>query len=192
MAIITLGEAKEYLKIEASFTDDDTLITGIIDGVGGYIDKRLNRHLHTNIATKGIPVMPDGYPMLICFTIPFRDGIPETGIYTNWQIYHNDHERKPIEPAKETDTGKGYFLQLDDVSGYIRWSPLAEEEEQIEDRYILTADYSPAGDPPVVPGAIKSAALVLAHSLYSHRTTMFGSDEHNLAEKFLDPYKNLI
>ena len=188
MPIISLSETKDYLKIEQSFTDDDQLITTIINGVGDYIDKRLNRHLHTNEATEGIPLAPDGW----CFVIPRRDAIPKTGIYTNIQIYHNDDERKQITPGKETPDGPGHYLQLDPLTGYIIYPPLDEERKQIEDKYNLACDYTPLAKLPEPPGAIKSAALVLAHSLYSNRTTAFAAEQNNLADKFLMPYRNLI
>ena len=186
--IVTLQEAKAYLKRDPNRTQDDELITGIINGVGTYIDKRLMRHLHSNEAATGIPLAPEGW----CFVIPRRDAIPKTGIYTNFTIYHNDDERKVIIPAKDTPDGKGHYLQLDPVTAYIIWAPLQEECDQIDDKYNLACDYTPLETPPEAPAAIKTAALVLIYSLFHSRTTTIGADENNLAEKLLDPYKNLI
>ena len=165
--IVSLEEAKAYLKRDPDRTQDDDLITGIINGVGTYIDRRLMRHLHSNEAAKGIPLAPDGW----CFVIPRRVAIPGTGIYTNITIYQNTHERKIIEPAKDAPSGKGHYFQLDSVTGYILWPPLDEESDQIDDKYNLACDYTPLETLPEPPAAIKSAALVLIHSLFSNRTT---------------------
>ena len=186
--IISLPEAKDYLKIEAEYTADDTLLTYIIGGVGDYIDRRLERHLHNRNLNNNVPVMPDSDRFALCFVLRYRDGIKDAGRTDKITIYQDGMERQKINPAADVT---GHYFRPDAITGYIVWPPTDEERDQITDRYNLVAAVTPY-EGVVVPPAIKVAACVLVHSLYSHRTTAFGSDQHNLAEKLLDPHKNLI
>ena len=44
--VVTLAEAKQYLRVDDSFTDDDTLITLLINVSGDYLEKFTNHLLY--------------------------------------------------------------------------------------------------------------------------------------------------
>lgn len=176
MKLITLADAKLYLKIESDYTDDDDLINSIIDSVGGFIDSYLNRNLQRKpVNADVIPV-----PCSSVYEIKVRDHVPGTDQIEITELQSDSTER--VVATNPT-------TRISNISGYIRWCPSSDIE--INDRNKLFARITPVGDQPV-PDGIKMPARVLVHSLYSHRTTMIGAEQNNLAEKFLMSYRHYI
>ena len=186
MKIITLEEAKQYLKIDDEFTDDDALVNSLIDAVGDYIDEYLQRNLQRKPKTLEVEkyvkgVLPSYYPRITnLYQIKLRDHVPDVDDLTIKEIQEDQSEKAIAVNPK---------VRISDTSGYIFWQPADDVEISCPDQ--LIASIIPQGDQKV-PEGIKQAAKVLIHSLFSYRTTIIGEAQNNLADKFLQVYRNYI
>lgn len=64
---VTLAEAKEHVRVEASFTDDDTYINGLIRAATAQAEVRLARRL----ITQTWDLLLDEWPGDGCISLPF-------------------------------------------------------------------------------------------------------------------------
>ena len=120
MKIVTLEEAKQYIKIDAEFTDDDSLVSSIIDAVGDYIDEYLQRNLQRKPKTLEVKrymagVLSTYYTRVTnLYEIKLRDHVPDTDDITINEVQEDQSDKAIAVNPK---------VRISGTSGYILWTP---------------------------------------------------------------------
>lgn len=86
--VITLERAKNYLRIDADLTDDDTEITSMINGALRFIEKRTNHIMYAQekVYTGSCQVKVYDYP-INSITLPLD---PFVVYYSTFAVFPND------------------------------------------------------------------------------------------------------
>ena len=90
--VLTLAEAKQYLRVDDSFTADDSLITLLINVAGDYIEKHTNHLLYVREKTYKLfdgCVRVYDYP-INSVTSPTDVGSDELSLYTLYEYSSGD------------------------------------------------------------------------------------------------------
>lgn len=159
---ITLSEAKNYLKVEDSYTDDDTLITAIITSVRQYIETYLTTALITQtIEEKWDYIDVRSYQMRQNFNLgvyPVQSVTSITYIDTNGDSQTWSASEYVVDTHRQV-------ARIGIKNGYT-WPSIQDEINVFTVTYI--AGYGDAGSD--VPGNILQAMRYLIAAYYENRT----------------------
>lgn len=198
---VTLTEAKLHLRVEADVTDDDTLITSLIQAAREHVEAACQRALMPQVWTErrtafpgtpsfpNIPGSPFGYlrvPTLTQQTILLSGGkvrvvdsvkyVDATGTLQTLDpsLYVADVTTEPAQVAPAYGTS---------------WPATREQPGAVQVQYQVGYD-----DAASVPAALKAAVLLVLGDLFSNREA-FGAQpviENPALSRLLDPYKRFL
>ncbi len=159
---LTLAEAKDHLEVPTADTDDDTLITRIIQSVTEMAQTRTNRQL-----------MPATYRYRIArFSRIIRLPLPPLIGVDSVKYYDDDGNEQTVDAASyrvDTDSEPG---RIELLPGYC-WPTPRTTEKPIAIQF--QCGYADSGQSPAVPNdnvpeGIKSWMQLQAGNLYEHET----------------------
>lgn len=181
----SVSEMKNYLKVEASITDDDTLIGQLIQDARFFVERATERALITQTITEYLDTWPydEKNPRLIVPNVaPVRS------------VTHVKYIAEGGTPASLTTWADTNYT-LDLISGKnnyggarivknpnIDWPPTADYPNAVEIVYV--AGFGTSAE---IPGGLRQAIRRLVSIWYHHRTTF--QDDYEHVKKLIEPYK---
>lgn len=159
---ITLSEAKNYLKVESSYTDDDSLITAIITSVRQYIETYLSTKLITQtIEEKFDYIDVKDYQMRQNFNL----GVHPVQSVTSFVYLDSDGNSQTWSSDEYVVDTHRPVARIGIRNGYT-WPSIQDEINALTITYV--AGYGDAGSD--VPGQILQAMRYLIAAYYENRT----------------------
>lgn len=159
---ITLSEAKNYLKVEDSYTDDDTLITAIITSVRQYIETYLSTALITQtIEEKWDYIDVRNYQVRQNFNL----GVNPVQSVTSITYIDTDGDSQTWSASEYVVDTHRQVARIGIKNGYT-WPSIQDEINAFTVTYI--AGYGDAASD--VPGNILQAMRYLIATYYENRT----------------------
>lgn len=159
---ITLSEAKNYLKVEDSYTDDDTLITAIITSVRQYIETYLTTALITQtIEEKWDYIDVRNYQVRQNFNL----GVNPVQSVTSITYIDTDGDSQTWSASEYVVDTHRQVARIGIKNGYT-WPSIQDEINALTVTYV--AGYGDAGSD--VPGNILQAMRYLIAAYYENRT----------------------
>lgn len=159
---ITLSEAKNYLKVEDSYTDDDTLITAIITSVRQYIETYLTTALITQtIEEKWDYIDVRSYQLRQNFNL----GVCPVQSVTSITYIDTDGDSQTWSASEYVVDTHRQVARIGIKNGYT-WPSIQDEINVLTVTYV--AGYGDAGSD--VPGNILQAMRYLIAAYYENRT----------------------
>ena len=159
---ITLSEAKNYLKVEDSYTDDDTLITAIITSVRQYIERYLSTALITQtIEEKWDYIDVRNYQVRQNFNL----GVNPVQSVTSITYIDTDGDSQTWSASEYVVDTHRQVARIGIKNGYT-WPSIQDEINALTVTYV--AGYGDAGSD--VPGNILQAMRYLIATYYENRT----------------------
>lgn len=188
---LVLADMKNYLKVPASVTADDDLITDYIREAREFVERKTARALITQTVTQYLDKWPDTTdknPRVICphiapvqsvTSIKYVASTDTPATYTLWD---NTSNAKYFldNTSGMTGIGPARIVKNPDVD----WPDLADYLNAVELVYV--AGYGAAGSS--VPGPLLTAMRRLIGAWYYGRKGSF-TDDWNMVGDLLDPYK---
>ena len=182
----SVSEMKNYLKIESSITDDDTLIGQLIQDARFFVERATQRALITQTITEFLdtwPLADDKEPRVIVPSVaPVRaitsvkyvaeGGTPAS--YTTWALTNYTSDLI----SGKNNYGGARIVKNPDVD----WPTLANYKNAIE--IVYPAGYGTSAE---IPGGLRQAIRRLVSIWYHHRTTF--QDDYDHVKKLIEPYK---
>ena len=159
---ITLSEAKNYLKVEDSYTDDDTLITAIITSVRQYIERYLSTALITQtIEEKWDYIDVRNYQVRQNFNL----GVNPVQSVTSITYIDTDGDSQTWSASEYVVDTHRQVARIGIKNGYT-WPSIQDEINALTVTYV--AGSGDAGSD--VPGNILQAMRYLIATYYENRT----------------------
>lgn len=181
--ILTLSEVKTHLRVDGS--DEDTLISNLIDAATSYIDGYtgvLGRCLITQTWDWKLDSFPDSNTLAM--DMPLGD------VQSITSIKYID-----VDGVEQTWDSSEYNLDLDTSPEriYLTYDKYWPETQDIENAVAVrfVAGYGDTASE--VPAAIRQAALMLIGTMYCNRETARGMRMHEMpfaAKHLLAPFKH--
>lgn len=176
---VSLAEAKAHLRVD--FTDDDTLISALVDAATAHIDG------HTGILARAL--VTQTWRQDFCDWPGDRVlRLPLAPVASVQSVKYFDSANTEI-----TVSETGNYALLEDARGpYIKFTsdfaaPALYDERDDRIRVTFVAGY---GDPSDVPAAIRAAVLLIVGDLYKNRDA--GETAPNAAATaLLTPYRRV-
>ena len=159
---ITLSEAKNYLKVEDSYTDDDTLITAIITSVRQYIET----YLSTALITQTIEEKWDYFEVRdYQLRQNFNLGVNPVQSVTSITYIDTDGDSQTWSDSEYVVDTYRPVARIGLKNGYT-WPSIQDEINALTVTYV--AGYGNSGSS--VPGNILQAMRYLIATYYENRT----------------------
>lgn len=159
---ITLSEAKNYLKVEDSYTDDDTLITAIITSVRQYIET----YLSTALITQTIEEKWDYFEVRdYQLRQNFNLGVNPVQSVTSITYIDTDGDSQTWSASEYVVDTHRPVARIGLKNGYT-WPSIQDEINALTVTYV--AGYGNSGSS--VPGNILQAMRYLIATYYENRT----------------------
>jgi uncharacterized phiE125 gp8 family phage protein len=155
---VSLTEAKAHLRVEVDVTEDDTLITSLIQAATDHLDGWagiLGRALVTQSWRQDFC----DWPACRILRLPFPDVTDATVKYFDEENASQDVADDMIAVLADA---RGSFIRFSDAFPY----PSLRDDRGDRVQVTLTAGY---GDATKVPSAIKAAILLLVGNWYANR-----------------------
>lgn len=149
---VTLTEAKQHLRVEDDFTDDDDYIEALISAAREFAEGFQRR----SIAKKSYELSVKS------FDSRTRLPLPPVASVTSFKIKNKDGT---VTTLANTD----YVLLSDDFSAFIERAPGFSYSGQLYEIYPVTIEYVAGYEPDRVPQKTKQAMLLLLGHWYANR-----------------------
>lgn len=174
--VVSVAEAKTHLRIESSFTDDDTYIANCISASVQSLEVYMNR----KCLNQTLSLYLDSFPPKNV-KMPF----PIIGITSITSVTYLDNEGE-----QQTLSSDSYIVDLASVPQAITFIDTPEIQDRLSlDVHInFTCGYASAN---VVPDPIKQAVLIQTAFYYRTRTPTTDNSRLDSAEALVYPYKLL-